>query len=275
MKTAHAAPSAIRVSAVMTRAPLAVREEASLDQAMAILEEERLRHLPVVRAGRVVGVISERDLLELTGWLHPREREALEAPAGTVRQHMHAPPICIGPEDSLARAILRLVGRGIGCLPVVEDGLLMGILSETDPLRAFLIRHRAGDLRPGFDGRLARFTTPEPIHVAPDAPLVLARDLMRLHRFHHLPVVHAGDLCGMLSERDVAGATGRGALDLETVAEAMTPDVETIDAGADVALAAERMLLFRVSALPVLDAQGRMTAIVALPDLLAACLEAL
>jgi CBS domain-containing protein len=262
----------MNVSAAMTRRPIAVAGDASLDEAMALMDEERLRHLPVVRDARVAGVISERDLLAATGWLHPREREALEAPSGAVADHMHSPAICIGPDDSLLRAVLRLVGRGIGCLPVVDDGDLLGILTETDPLRALAARQARGAPDSGI--AVAAFLSPEPLYVAPATLLTDAHVLMTRHHFRHLPVEHAGELVGILSERDVLGALGRGEIEGMVASDVLAPDVVTIGPDEPLERAIELLLEAHVSLLPVLDGK-RPIGIATLPDVMGACVEAL
>jgi len=265
----------MNVSAVMTRRPIAVGDDASLDEAMAIMDAELLRHLPVVRDGRLVGVISERDLLATTGWMHPREREALEAPTGSVAKHMHRPAICIGPDETLFRAVLRLVGRGIGCLPVVDDGDLLGILTETDPLRAYAKRRRSSASPTLPDPPpVAAFLSPEPLYVEPETPLSTAMELMNRHRFRHLPVERDGELVGILSERDLLAALGRGELDDLVAREAMSSDVLSIAPDETLDDAALRMLESNVSALPVLDGKA-LVGIVTLPDVMGACAELL
>jgi acetoin utilization protein AcuB len=99
-----------------------------------------IRHLPVQEHGRLVGMISDRDL-----------RSVLPSPATslavwelnylldqlTVGEVMTRFVMTVAPDVSVAEASGRMLGQRIGALPVVEDGQLVGILTRSDVLRAF------------------------------------------------------------------------------------------------------------------------------------------
>jgi len=103
-----------------------------------IMRLGRIRHMPVVSGDHVVGVLSQRDLFRaaISSALHFRpaaEREWLKKIA--VREVMTKPVITVAPGTSIRAAIGVMADRRIGCLPVVEDGKLVGLLSESDCLR--------------------------------------------------------------------------------------------------------------------------------------------
>ena len=105
-----------------------------------------VRHMPVVRAGRLVGVVSERDLLraslsELSSAFGSEQRRAF-LQVVEIKRVMSSPPIVIDPDASVEEAALVMAERKIGCLPVVEGGRLIGMLTETDVLRYFAGVHR-------------------------------------------------------------------------------------------------------------------------------------
>lgn len=122
-------------------------------QVVRISSEERLstvedimtlggvRHMPVVRGGELVGVVSERDLLRaslsnLNAFGSEQRRAFLHAVE--ITRVMSEPPIVIGEEDTVEAAARVLGERKIGCLPVVDgDGKLVGLVTETDVLRYF------------------------------------------------------------------------------------------------------------------------------------------
>jgi CBS-domain-containing membrane protein len=103
----------------------------------------RIRHLPVVDMGRVVGVVSQRDLfrsaLGTALALGIRQPEELMRTLA-VRDVMSTPAVTIGPGAPIQDAARTMAEKKIGCLPVVEDEGLVGILTETDILR-YAMRH--------------------------------------------------------------------------------------------------------------------------------------
>ena len=134
-------PASIRVAEVMRTEFASLRVGDRLDLVDQVMALGRVRHLPVLdAAGRVIGIVSNRDLLEasLTSVLafEPEQRRTFlhsVAVDEVMTRHVET----IGPDAPLAAAASRLVGHKIGCLPVVDrDGVMIGILTETDLLAA-------------------------------------------------------------------------------------------------------------------------------------------
>ena len=98
-----------------------------------------VRHMPVVRAGRLVGVVSERDLLRASlSSLDPRRQERrafLEAI--DISQVMSAPPVIVEFDSPVEEAARIMADHKIGCLPVMRGEELVGMVTETDLLRYF------------------------------------------------------------------------------------------------------------------------------------------
>jgi len=98
----------------------------------------RIRHLPVLDGSEVVGVLSQRDLFRSVmgaalayGMGRPQEiLRTLE-----VGDVMTVPAVTIGPEAPVQEAARAMEEKRIGCLPVIEGGRLVGILTDTDILR--------------------------------------------------------------------------------------------------------------------------------------------
>ena len=131
-----------RVADVMTKDVITVYEESNLQQVFALLAPYRFRHLPVVDGKRLVGILSQRDLLQVQGErIH--KNPALRAQAAHtleetfVRDIMNTNVVTIGADATLAEAARRLLEHRVGALPVVDEaGQLVGIVSETDLLRS-------------------------------------------------------------------------------------------------------------------------------------------
>ena len=103
-----------------------------------IMQLGRIRHLPVLSGDHLVGIISQRDLFRaaVSSVLHLRKTFEREWLAGIrVREVMTKPVITIGPRDTIRTAVQLMTDKCVGCLPVLEDGKLVGLLSETDCLR--------------------------------------------------------------------------------------------------------------------------------------------
>ncbi len=102
-----------------------------LKLAAQILLWHGARHLPVLRDGRVIGVLSERDLLARQAALGKRAAGRM-----SVAEAMSTPALVAGADEDLAVAAERMLENRVGCLPVLERGTLVGMLTRSDLLRA-------------------------------------------------------------------------------------------------------------------------------------------
>jgi acetoin utilization protein AcuB len=118
----------MQLANAMTSKPVTVGSRETLATAKALMDAGRFRRLPVVDDERLVGILTERDIREHAGALE-RTR---------VNGAMRTPIITVTPEDKVETAAHLMVEHKIGGLPVVADGKLIGIVTTTDVLRAFL-----------------------------------------------------------------------------------------------------------------------------------------
>jgi acetoin utilization protein AcuB len=124
----------------MSRPTIVVSPTTPVTAAMKLLRERRVRRLPVVDDGALVGIVSERDLLRampspattLSVWEIPELLERL-----LVKDVMTRDVIAVRPTTPIQEAAQLLIDRRIGGLPVVEDGHVVGIITETDIFRVF------------------------------------------------------------------------------------------------------------------------------------------
>jgi acetoin utilization protein AcuB len=130
----------MKVRELMTGAPITVSPDTSVLDARRLMLKERIRHLLVTDDRRLVGIITDRDIrlnlpsqaTSLSMW----EVNYLLAKL-TVGQVMTKGVIIIGPDQDARAAAQLMLEHKVGALPVLDGEVLIGILTETDILRAF------------------------------------------------------------------------------------------------------------------------------------------
>lgn len=134
----------MRVQAAMTRDVQAVSPRVSLMAARGMMERRHIRHLPVVSDGRLIGILSDRDLLR-----HSADEDQTTSCAVA----MTAAPISCRPTTPISRVAELMVAHKIDSVPVVNDeDILVGLVTSSD-LLSLLIDHAEAQMLP-FDFRL-------------------------------------------------------------------------------------------------------------------------
>lgn len=119
---------------IMRSPAISITPETPLQDAYRTMQERGIRHLPVLEGERLLGVITDRDLRLATSALTPSPFP----PEAQVRQAMTRAPLTAHPCDPVEDAAHVMRERKIGCLPVVEDERLVGIITGIDLLEALI-----------------------------------------------------------------------------------------------------------------------------------------
>ena len=118
---------------LMTTDLITISPDDTLAQARTLMKDHRIRHLPVVEGDRnLVGLLTQTDVLASTDSSLRDLENRIRAAEIFVRDVMVTKIATIDPGASLRQAALFLEARKIGCLPVVTDEKLVGIITDTD-----------------------------------------------------------------------------------------------------------------------------------------------
>jgi acetoin utilization protein AcuB len=121
----------------MTQRVVVLSPEMTAAEALALCRERRIRHLPVLEEGRLAGIVSDRDLRSAAPALgDPGRASVLEKIR--ISEVMTREVVTARPDDPIEEAANRMREKRIGCLPVVEDGTLVGILTSSDVMEALV-----------------------------------------------------------------------------------------------------------------------------------------
>ena len=122
----------------MSKEPVTLASSDVLDLASDIMNLGRVRHLPVLENDKLVGILSQRDLFHsaLVTALGLGPKQSRELLRGLrIREVMSAPVITVAPNGDIKAAARTMLEKKIGCLPVIENERLVGLVTESDILR--------------------------------------------------------------------------------------------------------------------------------------------
>ena len=143
------------VKDVMTKDPFSIDPEAPLATAIEMMRMKRIRHLPVVDdSGQLIGIITDRDLRQaafapaLAEWLSLSAQRRLRGIGQAfedlrVKDAMTWVVVTTHPDATIEHAAVLMFERRLGSLPVIDQGKLVGILTERDLLKALMRKHPA------------------------------------------------------------------------------------------------------------------------------------
>ncbi|MEO6175409.1 MAG: CBS domain-containing protein [Flavobacterium circumlabens] len=129
------------VSHIMTKSVITVNQMDDLKEVVAKLKSNAIRHIPVVNGNEVIGIISRSDINRLTfGALFEGQEGADEAILDmlSIAQIMTSKPKTVSPETSIRDLVEIFAKEEFHALPVVDKGILKGIVTTTDVMHYFL-----------------------------------------------------------------------------------------------------------------------------------------
>lgn len=133
-------PKAGTVQEIMMGSPVTLAPNDTLDSANDVISLGRIRHLPVLENGKLVGLISERDLMgaaanRIFGFKQATRSALLKTQL--VKKIMKKRIVTVTPATPIEDAARLMAEKKIGCLPVISDGALVGLITTTNVLRYF------------------------------------------------------------------------------------------------------------------------------------------
>jgi CBS domain-containing protein len=260
---------------------LTIGARESLPAAVLSMQTLGVRRLLVLQESRLVGLLTDgavsRALPRLTAAATPWEY-TFQAACQRVSEVMRPDLFTVQPGDSLDHAIGVLLEQHVGGLPVVDvRGILVGLLSVTDVLRAALAHPQA------CWGKVGEHMSAETITVPPDMPLAEAAARLAVTRLRVLPVVENGLLLGVLHEQDIGAALAEAVhaptfpgdqFSLKgSCRDLMKPPGAQILKQAPFTEAIQVMLSADVHGLPVVDLGQRLLGVITVSDVLRTLLD--
>jgi CBS domain-containing membrane protein len=126
------------VREIMMGSPVTLKPDDSLKLASDLISLGRIRHIPIVENGKLLGIISERDLMGRAADrilnLKEKSKSALLKTV-MIKEIMQRRVVTVEPDTPITEAAHLMADRKIGCLPVLGDGTLVGLVTTTDILR--------------------------------------------------------------------------------------------------------------------------------------------
>lgn len=276
----------MKLAEISSEPVVAVKPSDSVDEAILQMVEHDIRHLPVVDDNSVVGIISDRDLLVVASWM-ANWKSLADGPTyighKQVAKLMSTPVTVLSPDDRAERAAALMIEGHFSAVPLARDGKLVGIVTESDVLRRILDDEETPRWR---QLKVGNHMSPVVVSAKPSDTAITAFRQMKEHSIRHLPVTDRGTIVGLVSDRDLRRAYGReialnlsqqqpepGKLYHATLEEVMSRHIQTCGQGDTLASAADRMVRYKIGALPVIE-DGDLLGMITEIDLLEAFVAA-
>ena|SRR5690242_17546601 len=126
------------VREIMMGSPVTLKPDDTLKLANDVISLGRIRHIPIVDGGKLLGLLSERDLIGTTAnkiFRLKRKTRAALLTTVLIKEIMKKRLLTVEPDAKIKEAAHLMAANKIGCLPVVSEGVLVGLVTTTDVLR--------------------------------------------------------------------------------------------------------------------------------------------
>lgn len=245
-------------------------------RALYIMQEEGIRHLPVLRNRVPDGMVSDHNILSHLGWHDAAHKNA--AVNDRVEKIMRHPIVTVSPDETIEKVAQLIINRNIGAIPLVDStGRLVGIATKSDFLKCFLTDTPVvtADQK---DQNVASVMSKNVLSVTPDDATLDALHIMKSKRIQHLPVLKDATLVGILSDRDILRGSSpkqdarqshlRSAGSPLHVRGLMCEEVLTLPRHATLSQAAGAMVERHIGAIPIVSDDNRLEGIITETDMI-------
>jgi len=142
----------VPVVEIMTPTPVTIRPDATIHEASGLMRDREIGSLVVLEAGHTMGIVTERDIVTKVAATDTQPSRVL------VRDIMTTPVVAVHPHEEVAEAAKLMSQRKIRRLPVVQDGKLVGMITENDIIRIWpqLIEVTREHARAGLEEQFAK-----------------------------------------------------------------------------------------------------------------------
>jgi len=254
-----------------------ISPDTRLFDARKMMDAEKLRALPVMKDGKLVGIVTRRGLLrtDIPALNENAWTTDVDLKDAVVEEIMTKNPITVPASGPLPKAARVMLENKITAIPVVDDNRAMvGIITTSDIFRFILAE--LPDLK--LDLRARDYMTSHVVTLGPDDSLLEAHRLMGAERIRALPVVEDGQLKGIITRTDLLSNDNSRFLSrnnqeeslkvlTNSVSQIMITNVITITPETTLLDAARLMLENKFHSLPVLDAEKKLVGILTESDL--------
>ncbi len=261
----------------MSSPVITITPETHLNDARRTMNAEKIRALPVVKDGELVGIVTRRGLLrtDIPTLSENAWNTEVDLKDVVVSEIMTKNPITVPASGPLPKAARVMLENKITAIPVVDENReMVGIITTSDIFRFILAE--LPDLKENLTVR--DYMTSRVVTLLPDDSLLEAHRLMGAERIRSLPVVAEGELAGVVTRTDLLSNDNSRFLSrnnqeeslkvlTSSVEQIMTTNVITIRPEASLIEAASLMLRNKIHSLPVMNADNKLAGILTESDL--------